>query len=645
MANNKRKIGKYTIELELGRGAMGRVYRGLDEAINRHVAIKIISRRGADSEGNELDARFRQEAQAAGRLNHPGIVSVFEYGEDGDRAYIAMELVEGHTLSRLIKQQTQFTVRGVSNLITQMLDALQHAHSNGVVHRDIKPSNIMLTDSDEIKITDFGIARIESSELTKVGTVIGTPGYMSPEQLMGHRVDHRSDIFSCGVMLYELLTGERAFSGSDTASTMHKIVHEDLTPASEISPAVPAYFDQVLAKALAKNPEDRFASAKAFAQAIFQNDSQTATATIVPIGELDNEKTAIRPTLATQVDIPLPVRKQKDKPPMPNPKSRWLYPLVASVLAFVLGIAMLLWLPDSDEPLEEKSADIEIAPPPVYAIGNQFKDCATCPEMIVVPKGEFVQGSSVLEFGRESNEGPRHIVRLDYILAVGQFEVTRQQFGQFISDTGYSLSGCTTYEEGSWKLRNDRDWQSPGFHQDQTEPVTCVSWEDARHYTDWLSKKAGKDYRLLSASEWEYIARAGTDTSRSWGDAPEQACLQTNIADQSTQDTYPGWEIHDCSDGYIHTAPVEDLKPNEFGVYAALGNVFEWVEDCWNDSYQGAPGDGSSWTEGDCSKRSLRGGSWYSQPKYVRSAFRNRFNADVRTSTIGFRVALKLPSD
>lgn len=624
---------------------MGRVYKGLDAAINRHVAIKILSLHSTDTDaiGQELRARFRQEAQASGRLNHPGIVSVFEYGEDGDQAYIAMELVEGHTLSQLIKQKTQFTIQGVSNLITQMLDALQHAHSKGVVHRDIKPSNVMLTANDEIKITDFGIARIESSELTQAGTVIGTPGYMSPEQLMGHRVDHRSDIFSCGVMLYELLTGERAFSGSDTASTMYKIVHSELAPASEICPAVPVFFDQVLAHALAKNPEDRFASAKAFAQAIIQNDNQTVT--IVPTGKLDEEKTVIRPSRIPQADIPLPIRRQQAKQPTPNPKNRWLYPLSASVLVFVLGIATLLWLSLSDDPPEEKSAAIESELPPAYATGDQLKDCATCPEMIVVPPGEFIQGSPVSELGREPNEGPQRSVRLDYFLAVGQFEVTRQQFGQFISESDYPLRGCTTYEEGGWEYRNDRGWQSPGFHQDQTEPVTCVSWEDAQYYTDWLTKKTGNDYRLLSASEWEYIARAGTDTSRSWGDAPKLACLQTNVADQATQDTYPGWEVHDCKDGYVHTAPVKDLKPNEFGIHATLGNVFEWVEDCWNDSYQGAPSNGSPWIEGDCSKRSLRGGSWYSQPKFVRSAFRNRFNADVRASTIGFRVALELPRD
>jgi serine/threonine-protein kinase len=670
MAENIKKIGKYAIESEIGRGAMGRVYKGLDQVIHRYVAIKTLSQSGTDSEGNEFVERFRQEAKAAGRLNHPGIVSVYEYGEDGDLAFIAMELVEGHTLADLTKQQIHLSFEEVSKLIIKVLEALQYAHSNGVVHRDIKPSNIMRTDSGDVKIADFGIARIESSELTQTGTVIGTPGYMSPEQLMGLQVDNRSDIFSCGVLLYELLTGESAFSSTNTASTMYKVVHTELPPASKICPTVPASIDPVLAKALAKNPEERFGSAQEFAQAIkaiIQGDNKTVVTGSSE--ESVSDKTVIRPSRTPPGAAKQSTSKlQHGEPPAPHySKHRWLYLLGAGMLVLVaVAIFALVWLPRPFYDAGEKSVATDSASPPaateasqqpvtppvvvpesvtsVYRAGFRFKDCATCPDMIVVPQGTFTQGSPVSEPGRESNEGPQHSVRVDYPLAVAQFEVTRQQFAQFVPEIDYTLSGCSTYEEGSWKLRNDRDWQSPGFYQDETEPVTCVSWEDARGYTDWLAKKTGKDYRLLSASEWEYMARAGTDTARSWGNNPSIACQLANIADRATQDNYPGWEIHDCMDGYVYTAPMENLKPNEFGVYATLGNVFEWVEDCWNNNYHGAPTDGSAWTEGDCTKRLLRGGSWFSQPKYVRSAFRNRFNSDARASTFGFRVARELPS-
>ena len=657
MADEIKKIGKYSIESEIGRGAMGEVYKGLDPTINRHVAVKTFSRRSTDPEGEELAARFRQEAQAAGRLNHPGIVSVYEYGEDDDLAFIAMELVEGQTLADVIRQHADLTSEEVAKLMINVLEALHYAHSKGVVHRDIKPSNIIRTDSGDVKIADFGIARIDSSELTQLGTVMGTLGYMSPEQLMGQKLDLRTDIFSCGILLYELLTGESAFASTNNSATMYKIVHTELPPASKIRPTVPASFDQVLDKALAKNPDDRFGSAQEFAQAItaiIQGDSKIAEAGSA--AEPVNDKTVIR----------RPPRTTSATRPPPAGKSRRSLLGAAIVLLAVMGVSALLWLPGTIDDAGEQSDAAPGTPPadetkatqqpiestagaqesltPSYTAGNQFKDCATCPDMVVVPRGVFMQGSPVSEPGRETNEGPQHSVRIDYLLAVGQFEVTRQQFAQFVSDADYVSSGCSTYEEGGWKLRNDRNWQSPGFYQGETEPVTCVSWGDAQRYTDWLTKKTGKDYRLLSASEWEYIARAGTDSARSWGNNPDIGCQLTNISDQATQETYPGWEIHDCMDGYVYTAPMEALKPNEFGVYATLGNVFEWVEDCWNDSYQGAPSDGSAWTEGDCDKRSLRGGSWFSQPKHVRSAFRNRFEPAARASTFGFRVAHQLTS-
>ncbi|MEE9491894.1 MAG: SUMF1/EgtB/PvdO family nonheme iron enzyme [Gammaproteobacteria bacterium] len=698
MTDSLKIIGKYTIESEVGRGAMGVVYKGLDPIINRYVAIKTLTRRGSDSEADELAARFKQEAQAAGRLNHPGIVSVYEYGEEDDLTYIAMELVEGYTLTELSTQKVHFTINEISNLMIKVLDALHYAHSKGVVHRDIKPSNIMRTESGEVKITDFGIARIDSSELTQFGTVIGTPGYMSPEQLQGHPVDFRSDIFSCGILFYELLTGETAFSATNITSTMYKVVHTELPPASKICPTVPASYDAVLSKAMAKNPQDRFSSAEAFAQAIKAIIS--ADDTLMPAGfvtEPNSDKTIIQPRtapdltppsslpgttatnqqeavntdplealLSTPVDTatttdqstPPQARKQQTKPSLPKQGNRRYLIIGASMLALAAAsISALLFLPGLLNPVEELPQPAEtdelrqpVTPPKVAAkpiaprlkTGEHFKDCVTCPEMIVVPKGSFTQGSHASEPGRETNEGPQHTVHISYPLAIGQFEVTRHQFAQFVADSGFTQSGCTTYEDGNWTLRNDRNWESPGFYQDESEPVTCVSWKDASQYASWLAKKTGKDYRLLSASEWEYTARAGADTARNWGDDPDTACQYTNIADQTTQDDYPGWKIHNCMDSFVNTAPVEGFKANKFGLYATLGNVFEWVDDCWNNNYQDAPNDGSAWLEGDCTNRLLRGGSWFSQPQYVRSAYRNPFKPDTRASTFGIRVAREL---
>lgn len=269
MSDDTQQLGKYRILGELGRGAMGIVYRGFDPLIEREVAIKTL--RADLLEGNEkstLLARFKKEAQAAGRLNHPNIVQVYEYGEDGDRVFIAMELIQGKELKEFIAEEARFDLPGIVHMMDELLDALGFAHSHGVVHRDIKPSNIVVLKDGRIKVTDFGIARLESSTLTQAGNVLGTPSYMSPEQFMAQRVDGRSDLFSTGVLLYELLTGEKPFIGNSFATIMHKVLRETPIPPSELNITLPTVFDAVVAKALAKRPDERFQDARAFAQAL-----------------------------------------------------------------------------------------------------------------------------------------------------------------------------------------------------------------------------------------------------------------------------------------------------------------------------------------------------------------------------------------
>ena len=651
---------------------------------------------------SQLAERFKHEAQAAGRLNHPNIVSVYEYGEEQDRAFIAMEFVDGCTVADLAKRGNILGIRNTWNIMRKVLDALQYAHAKGVVHRDIKPSNIMCTSAGDVKIADFGIARIESSGLTQVGTVLGTPGYMSPEQLLGQRVDHRSDIFSAGILLFELLTGERAFDGTNITSTIYKVVHTDLPPASKLCPTIPEAVDAVLARALTKNPDERFQTAKEFADAIeniARNHGETeATMISRPLCGDETIIPRTSPQTSPQASVPPHSPQASDllnsfgsvtatasrhpthtitdqsretvvqlpgRPKTPGKGKKWLLAILgiaviggAITAILILNPALLgikheetstsepSPLPKVDESThtlpytEQKSRTTQLANLP----GSTFMDCETCPRMVVIPSGSFMQGSPDTDIDREQNEGPQHAVNIPYSLAVGQFEVTRGEFARFVSETGYESSGCWTYD-GTWSLKNDRNWQSPGFPQEDNHPVTCVSWADAKAYVSWLNEKTGKNYRLLSSSEWEYIARAGTETSRSWGDDTVSACQSANVADLSTEKQYPGWDVISCTDGYIYTAPAGSLLPNGFGAYDMLGNVFEWVDDCWHDSYDSAPTDGSAWTSGDCSHRVLRGGSWFSMPKFVRSAFRNRFEPNYRSSTFGFRVARTVGPD
>lgn len=269
MAEIPQKLGKYEIRREVGRGAMGIVYEAWDPMISRRVALKAVRKEMLDcGEADQALERFRREAQAAGRLNHPNVVAVYDYGEDADgTAYIAMEYVDGYELKELFDRQEDFPLNKVVRIMCELLDALGHAHAFGIVHRDVKPANIFMLKDERVKFGDFGIARIESSNLTKVGSVLGSPAYMSPEQFMGQRVDGRSDLFSAGVILYQFLTGEKPFLGQLT-TIMHKVLKEDPIAPSELNFQVPSVFDGVVRKAMAKRPDERFQTAREFADAL-----------------------------------------------------------------------------------------------------------------------------------------------------------------------------------------------------------------------------------------------------------------------------------------------------------------------------------------------------------------------------------------
>ncbi len=263
------RIGKYTIESVLGKGAMGVVYKAFDPGIERVVAIKTVRKDRVDQDMIEQSmARFKNEAKAAGRLLHPNIVSVYEYGEDEANAFIVMEYVEGTGLREYLSRKASFDLPHVASIMTQLLRALDFAHERGVIHRDIKPANLILTADGTLKVADFGIARIDTSNLTPLGMVMGTPSYMSPEQCQGQAVDRRSDLFSAAVVLYELLAGEKPFAGA-TETIAYKICHENPRPASSVSRLnLSPTIDAVLAVALEKSPEARFQNARAFSRAL-----------------------------------------------------------------------------------------------------------------------------------------------------------------------------------------------------------------------------------------------------------------------------------------------------------------------------------------------------------------------------------------
>ena len=322
------RIGPYPVHGVIGRGSMGVVYLGHDPVIDRRVAIKTIQRQLLQPGANDYNvaARFRVEAQAAGRLNHRNIVSVYHFGEDPAFDYIVMEYVAGHSVNDYLKRPGQLTTNDVLCLMFQLLDALHYAHESGVVHRDIKPANLMVSGDGRLKITDFGIARTETSQITRINTVVGSPGYMAPEQYTGGPLDRRVDVFSSGVMLYQLLTGVMPFAGADEA-IMYQIVygqHEPLT--RRLNDMSYAAFDMILDRALAKDPADRYASALEFRDAL----TVVATQPVPPVlprervlsfsgGDTTVVRVSPRPP-APATPVPAAARPPAPQPP-PPPRS------------------------------------------------------------------------------------------------------------------------------------------------------------------------------------------------------------------------------------------------------------------------------------------------------------------------------------
>ena len=437
------QLGKYQIRRELGKGAMGIVYEGFDPGIERIVAIKTIL--PSQLKGGEVSAvlsRFKREAQAAGRLNHPGIVAVYDYGEvvaetdhtmvagaqpplgGGQRvAFIAMEYVKGRELKEYFDADERFALKDVERLMVEMLDALDHAHGKGVIHRDMKPANLIVLADGRVKVADFGIARLETSELTQAGTILGTPSYMSPEQFMGQAVDGRSDLFSCGVILYQFLTGEKPFTGNAT-TIMYKVLREEPLAPSTLNLTLPAAWDAVVKKAIAKVPADRFQSAREFADAIkaaarrgddptfvgaysgsaHANDSAIRIASPGPATQ-----PAIEPSVFSKIDPPVvaaPALAQTRAPVVKSVSNGALVGGIAGVL--LVGAAAAFWLTGKDRanapmaaqvpPVAVAAADPAAAPGAVTATPMPPAAIAT-PSAVQSPAAAITTTEAVQEPG------------------------------------------------------------------------------------------------------------------------------------------------------------------------------------------------------------------------------------------------------
>jgi formylglycine-generating enzyme required for sulfatase activity len=294
-------------------------------------------------------------------------------------------------------------------------------------------------------------------------------------------------------------------------------------------------------------------------------------------------------------------------------------------------------------------AAILLAPLGSFGAGTMLQDCADCPALLVIPAGSYFMGSSPAQLERPflarervSVEQPRHRVTISRPLDVGRTEVTRAEYAVFVEDTGHAASSCLSYDfDAARWVDAGATWQRPGFEQADDHPVVCVSWLDATAYAAWLSKRTGHVYRLPTEAEWEYAARAGTTTLYPWGDDPDDGCMYSNGSDRSGIAAKVSSALggsFDCDDGYAHTAPATFGRPNAFGLYGMIGNAGEWQADCLFPNHEGAPVDGGARLEPGCTKRVMRGGSWFNPPLYNRPAFRYGTGQDEAYTLVGFRI-------
>jgi formylglycine-generating enzyme required for sulfatase activity/predicted Ser/Thr protein kinase len=583
-------LSRFKLMEQVGVGGMSRVYKAIDlrkveaRSPDPYLAVKVLTVAFSDYFGSI--AVLHREADKLQTLTHPNIVRVIDCDRDGQSVFMTMEYLDGVALKSTIQAPT-FTGMSQSEavpLIERIALALAFAHKKGIVHGDLKPGNVIITKAGEVKVIDFGIARFLAK--TKDGDPPEeweqphalTPSYASPEMMEAREPDPRDDVYALACMAHEVLTG------------VHPFARESATAA-------------------------RDAGLKAIRHARLTHRQFKAI-----LGGLDFDRQKRTASVERFIDEFRGVEG----------RGRKRAAIAASIFAVAVLAAGFAFSPWFGSNAKKTSA----------TPGTVFRDCPTCPLMRVLPAGQFKQGSPSEALDGLDFERPAHDVTIGAPFAAGVNEVTIGEFTDFIEATQREMHGCAVYD-GEWQLHTELNWRTALPGQTAAHPVTCVSWDDATAYALWLSQQTDQRYRLPSASEWEYAARAETTNVQPRRDE-STVCRLANVADRSAAERYPGWSVAGCADGFVAASPVGSFSANSFGLRDMLGNAFEWVDDCWYDTYHGAPIDGVARKQASCTEHEARGGSWFTPPQFVRVAYRNRFATQYRASSLGFRVVREI---
>ena len=631
-------LGVYNVLKLLGRGGMGDVFLAEDPRLERLVALKLLP--VSLTRDDDRARRFQQEARAASAISHPNVAQIYEFEQVGDRDYLVMEYVEGKTLRELLKANTVDFEQAL-DIAVQVGQALQAAHEAGVVHRDIKPENIMIRRDGYVKVLDFGLAKIantreknpdyqhklRSSLDTMPGLIMGTTAYMSPDQLRGQAVDHRTDIWSLGVTLYEMLTGVHPFVGqtpSDVSAAVLMREPEDLM-LEHLNEEDVSKLQKVVLTALQKDVDRRYASA-----ADFVNELKEIQ---LSFNQDRSDSRHLRDMSAAERGAEAKHRPARNRTAMIAVAGS--IGVVALVLGWlILGARNQSRLSaagsqpgDSNQPTNQVGKALpptSSEPPcsaqsPTHGTGRErtmsLKVGVTL-EMVEISSGSFCMGSTA-GIGR-INEQPQYRVTVGSSY-MGKYEVTQAQWQAVMGN-------------------------NPSGFKGENLPVERVSWDDAVAFMARLNaQNDGYTYRLPSEAEWEYACRAGT-TGDYAGD-PDATAWFGNNSGRARLDAIGIWRTDYQNYGKRleengdQTHPVGSKLPNAFGLFDMNGNVWEWCQDWYHDNYNGAPTDSEAWlSSGEQKSRVLRGGSWNSVEANLRPAFRDNRAPNFRSSALGFRV-------